>query len=193
MKQWWPKRRRKHVELRAICNQRLSSSSIDALGLVGPSSYQSFFLLHCPPERRPVYKPSFLSFQKANAIERWPLKIQSSSCGPLLRHHSSSHGSMTPVTRSLNMHSSESPTYLVISIFIKYSQRGVSETEVNDSVRYAKKKLKTTTSSPHFNQNSQSWRKGSCWRGLFLKYQASSLLYRETGPHIWGTWLAPES
>jgi hypothetical protein len=39
---------------------------------------------------------------------------------------------MTPVTRSLNMHSSESPAQLVISIFMRCPQRGASEPEVNN-------------------------------------------------------------
>jgi hypothetical protein len=45
----------KHLELGAIYNQRLSPSSIDALGLVGPSSYQSFFPPALPQESPPIY------------------------------------------------------------------------------------------------------------------------------------------
>ena len=77
----------------------------------------------------------------------------------LLRRHSSSHGPITPVTRSLNRHSPAQP---VISIFVKYPQGGVRETEVNNSVRYAKNEHYDVFAT--LQQNSQSWRKGLCWR-----------------------------
>jgi hypothetical protein len=66
---------------------------------------------------------------------------------------------MTPVTSSLNR---PSPTQPVISIFVNYPQGGVRETEVNNSVRYAKNEHYDVFAT--LQQNSQSWRKGSCWR-----------------------------
>ena len=66
---------------------------------------------------------------------------------------------MTPVTSSLNR---PSPTQPVISIFAKYPQGGVREAEVNNSVRDAKNEHYDVFAA--LQQNSQSWRKGSCWR-----------------------------
>jgi hypothetical protein len=66
---------------------------------------------------------------------------------------------MTPVTRSLTMRSPKSPARFAISIFMRYPQRGASELEVSDSV-LPRRKMDTTTSSPHLDRNSQSWARG---------------------------------
>jgi hypothetical protein len=66
------------------------------------------------------------------------------------------------------------------------------------------RKMNTTTSSPHFNKIVNLGAKGRVGEllgamayykspRLFMKYQVLSLLYRETRPHIWETWLAPRS